>query len=319
MHRRLYDLETVALMIHAKALTKKFGQFLAVDNIELSIESSGLVGFLGPNGAGKTTTMRMITGALPMTSGTVEVAGFDVFDNPLEVKARVGYLPESPPLYPELSVGEYLRFVADLRGVPRAQRLRIIGESMERVGLSGWEDRLTGSLSKGYRQRVGRTSLHDPKVLIWMTMSGLDPAQLVGIRKMIRELAQDKLVVLSTHILQEVEMLCERVILINRGKIVGDGAVDALAGQVGAGPWMELRVTGASDSLVSTITAIDSVEKVRVLASDVPNVDVLRVVCPRATAHEITARVHQEGWQLDALIPRQARLEDVFLSLVEAE
>lgn len=309
-------------MIHARALTKKFGQFVAVDTIELEMGTRGLVGFLGPNGAGKTTTMRMFTGALPMTSGTVEVAGYDVFDHPLEVKARVGYLPESPPLYPELSVGEYLRFVADLRGVPRAKRLKVIGESMERVGLSGWEDRLTGSLSKGYRQRVGlaQALLHDPKVLILdEPTSGLDPAQLVGIRRMIRELAQDKLVVLSTHILQEVEMLCERVIMINRGRIVGDGQVDALATQVGAGPWLELRVRGASEALVSVLTSIDAVSKVRVLESEVPGVDVLRIEGPEDLAQAISERVHQEGWSIEAMIPRQARLEEVFLSLVEAE
>lgn len=309
-------------MIHARALTKKFGQFVAVDTIELEMGTRGLVGFLGPNGAGKTTTMRMITGALPMTSGTVEVAGYDVFDHPLEVKARVGYLPESPPIYPELSVGEYLRFVAELRGVPRAQTLKVIGESMERVGLSGWEDRLTGSLSKGYRQRVGlaQALLHDPKVLILdEPTSGLDPAQLVGIRKMIRELAKDKLVVLSTHILQEVEMLCERVIMINRGRIVGDGQVNALAAQVGAGPWLELRVRGASEALVSVLTSIDAVKKVRVLASEVSGVDVLRIEGPENLAQVISERVHQEGWSIEAMIPRQARLEEVFLSLVEAE
>ena len=309
-------------MIHARGVTKKFGQVVAVDNVDLDVEAKGLVGFLGPNGAGKTTTMRMLTGALPMTSGTAHVAGFDVFEHPIEVKARVGYLPETPPLYPDLSVGEYLKFVAEIRGVSRKQRLNAVGKAMERVGLSGWESRLTGSLSKGYRQRVGlaQALLHDPSVIVLdEPTSGLDPAQLVGIRKMIRELATEKLVILSTHILPEVEAMCERVVLIHQGRIVGDGTVESLAAEVGAGPWFECRFRGPDEQATAEIAGIDAVDAVQALPSDIKGEKRFRVEGGDGVTSALAALAVRIGWKVEALTPHSASLEEVFLSLVEVE
>lgn len=305
-------------MIEARGLTRRFGAFIAVDRIDLDIRESGVVGFLGPNGAGKTTTMRMLTGFLPMSDGTARVAGFDVFDQPLEVKARVGYLPETPPLYPELSVGEYLRFVAEIRGVPRSQRLSRVGEVMERVGLAGWERRLTGSLSKGYRQRVGlaQALLHDPPVLILDEPTvGLDPAQLVGIRSLIAELASDRLVVLSTHILQEVELLCSRVVLIARGRIVGDGTVDELATAAGAGPWVELDVYGASEDGAAHVARVEEVTAVRELEAPEGRRR-YRVEGGPEIASQLADLARVEGWRVYQLARHRSSLEQVFLSLV---
>jgi ABC-2 type transport system ATP-binding protein len=309
-------------MIEAKGLTRRFGDITAVDGIDLSVGSRGIVGFLGPNGAGKTTTMRMLTGFLPMTEGSAVVAGFDVFDDPIAVKARVGYLPESPPLYPELSVGEYLGFVAEIRGVPSARRLARVGEVMERVGLRGFESRLLGSLSKGYRQRVGlaQAIVHDPPLLILdEPTSGLDPAQLVGIRKLVRELAAERTVVLSTHILAEVDLLCERVIVIHKGRIAGDGTVEGLADRAGAGPWLELVFEGASEQAEADLAALPEVREVQRLQAEGGH-HRFRVRGARAEVGPAVAGLAgRRGWRLHGLQWHRASLEDVFLALVGVE
>ena len=309
-------------MIEARGLTKRYGRFTAVNGVDLDIQGHGIVGFLGPNGAGKTTTMRMLTGFLPMTDGTAKVAGFDVFDQPLQVKARVGYLPETPPLYPELKVGEYLSFVGEIRGLSRSQRLKRVGEVMDQVGLKIMEKRLTGALSKGYRQRVGlaQALLHDPKVLILdEPTSGLDPAQLVGIRDLIRTLAQDRIVVLSTHILQEVELLCDRVILINRGRIAGDGTVDGLAAEVGAGPWLELVATGPDDAATAKLADLPQITSVRLLKPAASGAARFRLEGSDGLADAVARLAQSERWVLHGLSPRAASLEEVFLSLVKEE
>jgi len=308
-------------MIEARGLTRTFGQVVAVDGVDLLVDRCGIVGFLGPNGAGKTTTMRMLTGYLPMTDGTAIVAGYDVFEEPLAVKARVGYLPEHPPLYHELSVGEYLSFVAEIRGIARRQRLVRVGRAMERVGLQGMERRLTGELSKGYRQRVAlaQALVHDPPVLILdEPTSGLDPAQLVGIRRLIRELADERVVVLSTHVLPEVELLCDRVVLIHRGRIVGDGTVDELADEVGAGPWVELALAGDPQGIEPLLAGL---EEVSTLSRLEDRSGVARYALrggPRVT-EQVAALSAAQGWRVRALVPHRASLEQVFLALVEAE
>jgi ABC-2 type transport system ATP-binding protein len=215
-------------MISAQNLTRRFGGFTAVNDASFEVGKGEIIGFIGPNGAGKTTTMRILTGFLPASEGRAVVAGHDVFEDSMAVRRKVGYLPESPPLYPELSIGVYLKFIAEIRGVPFKQRTKRIGEVMELVGLSGWENRILGSLSKGYRQRVGlaQAVLHDPEVLVLdEPTSGLDPTQVVGIRKFILDLASRRTVILSTHILPEVERICPRVVMINQGKIVADGPI----------------------------------------------------------------------------------------------
>ncbi len=302
-------------MIETNKLTKRFGAVTAVDSVDIRVTEPGIVGFLGPNGAGKTTTMRLLTGFLPMTDGTAIVAGHDVFEEPQLVKAKVGYLPEAPPLYPELTVGEYLRFVAEIRGVPGGRRLARVGEAMERLGLRGWENHLTGSLSKGYRQRVGlaQALVHDPPLLILdEPTSGLDPAQLVGIRGLIRDLATDRTVVLSTHVLPEVELLCDRVLMIHEGRIVADGTVEELAAEVGAGAWLELVVQGAPDDISATLAAVDAVETVRRLSDT-------RYRLTGDAADAVAGRIRDEGWTLRALTPHRASLQEVFVSLVGGE
>ena len=218
-------------MIEVQHLTKRYGPFTAVDDVSFRVERGEILGFLGPNGAGKTTTMRILTGYMPATEGNAIVAGFDVFGQPLEAKRRTGYLPETPPLYPEMDVVGYLHYVAKLKDVPRRERRDAVERAMERCGLADVRRRVIGALSKGYRQRVGiaQAIVHDPAVLILDEPTvGLDPIQIREIRDLIRDLAAPRegarghTIVLSTHILAEVEAICRRVIIINRGRKVVD-------------------------------------------------------------------------------------------------
>ena len=304
-------------MIEMRELTRRFGSVVAVDGLTTTVGDRGLVGFLGPNGAGKTTTMRMLTGFLPATSGAAVVCGFDVFDAPLEVKARVGYLPETPPLYPELTVGEYLRFVAEIRGIPRSERLGRVGLAMERVALGGWERRRLSTLSKGYRQRVGlaQAIVHDPKLLVLdEPTAGLDPGQVVAVRRLIRELAEERTVVLSTHVLAEVESLCDRVLLIHRGRLVGDGTVSVLAERVGRGPWVELAVDAPADDLCAAIARVPAVDEVERI-----DAHGYRIRGGPAVEPALAAAAAAQGWAVRRLVRHRASLEAVFLALVGEE
>src|SRR6202049_1508102 len=204
-------------MIKVEGLTKRYARTVAVDNISFEVEKGGIVGFLGPNGAGKTTTMRVLTCFLPPTSGSASVAGFDVLENPLEVKKRIGYLPETPPLYPEMEVHEYLTFVGRLKGIPSSDVARRVTEVSERCAVGDVRTKLIGKLSKGYRQRVGlaQAIIHNPEVLVLdEPTSGLDPKQIIETRELIRGLAGDHTIILSTHILSEIEHFCEQGIII---------------------------------------------------------------------------------------------------------
>ena len=210
-------------MIEVKNLTKAYGSFVAVKGISFKAERGQILGFLGPNGAGKTTTMRIITGYMPATSGTVLIDGLDIFSNSLEARRRIGYLPESPPLYADMRVDGYLRFVAKLRGVKRSQVEAAVDHVVQVCGLSDMAHRICGQLSKGYRQRVGlaQAFIHDPPVLVLDEPTiGLDPRQIHEIRELIRGLAGERTIVLSTHILPEVSQICDRVVIINDGHIV---------------------------------------------------------------------------------------------------
>jgi ABC-2 type transport system ATP-binding protein len=226
-------------MIEAKGLSKRYGDVVAVDSVSFEIEKGEIVGFLGPNGAGKTTSMRMLTGFLPPTEGSAVVAGYDIFSDPIAARRSVGYLPESPPLYPEMTVASYLTFVARIKDVPRARRKGALDRSLERCGLTDVRRRVIGTLSKGYRQRVGlaQAIIHDPPVLILDEPTvGLDPIQIREIRALIADLAApgkgeaQQTVVLSTHILAEVEAICRRVILINQGRKAVDSPLSESTG-----------------------------------------------------------------------------------------
>lgn len=218
-------------MIEAVHLTREYGDIRAVDDISFKIEKGEILGFLGPNGAGKTTTMRMLTGFLPPTSGTAIVAGFDINVSPLEVKRRIGYLPETPPLYNDLTVVSYLDFVTKIKQVPRLHRKERIEWALSRCGLGEVRGRLIGNLSKGFKQRVGlaQAIIHHPDVLILDEPTvGLDPRQIREIRELITELSKDHTIILSTHILPEVTMICQRAIIVHRGHIVLEGRVSDL-------------------------------------------------------------------------------------------
>jgi ABC-2 type transport system ATP-binding protein len=218
-------------MIEVRNLTKRYGELIAVRDISFSAGTGQVLGFLGPNGAGKTTTMRIITGFMPATSGTVKVAGFDIFDDSYEVRKRIGYLPENPPLYTDMTVTTYLRFVGRIRGIAKAE----LGDSVDKVlhtcGLAEVTGRVVGHLSKGFRQRVGlaQALIHNPSVLVLDEPTiGLDPRQIIDIRTLIRQLAGDRTVILSTHILPEVAQLCEKVVIINEGHIAVEDTLTSL-------------------------------------------------------------------------------------------
>ena len=222
-------------MIEVEGLSKRYGDLLAVDRVSFEIARGEVVGFLGPNGAGKTTTMRMVTGFLPPSEGTVKVVGHDIFEAPLEARRAIGYLPEHPPVYPEMRVVNYVNYVAAIKDVPRSERAEKVDHALEACGLVAERRRVIGTLSKGFRQRVGlaQAIVHEPPVLILdEPTAGLDPIQIVEIRNLIQELAQEegRTVILSTHILSEVELICQRVLLISLGEIRIDGALEEVKG-----------------------------------------------------------------------------------------
>jgi len=310
-------------VIETHDLTKRYGALLAVDNVSFTVNAGEVLGFLGPNGAGKTTTMRILTGYLPATAGDAQVAGFDVFEQPMEVKRRVGYLPERPPLYDELTVGRYLRFVAELRGVPKAKRLISIGDAMESVGLRGWERRIIGSLSKGYRQRVGlaQATLHQPEVLILdEPTSGLDPAQTVEIRALIRSLAGERTIVFSTHVLSEVEATCDAAVVISRGRVLAKGTLDEVRAGAVSGERCRVRVALAPKSdeataLTRKLGEIEAVQEVRAIVETTTDLEIL-IQANEDVRAAVARCVHEAGAPLTALERVHPSLEEAFLGLV---
>src|SRR4030042_943695 len=234
-------------MIEVQNITKRFGPITAVDGISFEVQKGEVVGFLGPNGAGQTPAMRILTGFIPANEGTAQLAGFDIFENSLEVRKRVGYLPENSPLYLDMAVDEFLRYMAEVRGIPPTKRQASLDRMIEVCGLKPVLKQEIGTLSRGFRQRVGmaQAMIHDPEILIMdEPTSGLDPNQIIGIRALIKELGREKTVILSTHILSEVEATCSRVMIIDRGKIVADGSLDEITRRGKAGGVHHLQVRG---------------------------------------------------------------------------
>lgn len=309
-------------MISAQKLSKRFGTFTAVDAISFEVQPGQIVGFIGPNGAGKSTTMRMLTGFLPATEGRAMVAGHDVFEENMAVRRKVGYLPETPPLYPELTIGDYLRFIAEIREVPRAQTISRVGEVMELVGLARSEKWILGSLSKGYRQRVGlaQAVLHKPDVLILdEPTSGLDPSQMVGIRKFISGLAQERTVILSTHILPEVENLCEHVIMINKGQIVADGELDEVRKHAGGGIRYRVQLKGqAGQNLPVMLGALPEVNQVvpKAVFEGFEEMEILADADPRTAIARLAT---DNGWAVRTMEKIIPSLEEAFLAIVGGE
>ncbi|MGK5088848.1 ATP-binding cassette domain-containing protein [Bdellovibrionota bacterium FG-2] len=252
-------------MIKVSHLTKQYGPRTAVNDLNFQIEKGEIVGFLGPNGAGKSTTMKILTGFMPATSGSASVAGFDVFERPLEVKRNVGYLPETPPVYPEMQVEDYLRFAAQLHQVPSAGLGKAVDTSLEKTGLGDVRKRLIGNLSKGFRQRVGlaQALIHNPKILILDEPTvGLDPKQIIEIRELIKSLAGDHTVILSSHILPEVTATCQRIIVINQGKIVAEDSLEHLVGRLHKGSFYTLLVKNPAEKGLAALRGLSGIKTV---------------------------------------------------------
>ncbi len=252
-------------MIQVSHLTKMYGARKAVDNLTFQVKKGEIVGFLGPNGAGKSTTMKILTGFMPATEGKVSVAGFDVFSQPLEVKRNVGFLPENPPVYPDMTVEDYLSFAAEIHQVPKSGIKSAIYSSLEKTGLKTVSKRLIGNLSKGFRQRVGlaQTLLHNPQVLILDEPTvGLDPKQIIEIRELIKSLGGDHTIILSSHILPEVTATCQRIIVINEGRIVAEDTIERLTTRLKKGLIYSMTVKNPSNDGVQALRAVPGVSQV---------------------------------------------------------
>jgi ABC-2 type transport system ATP-binding protein len=314
-------------MISVKELTKKYARNLAVDHISFEVQKGEIVGFLGPNGAGKTTTMRMLTCFLPPTSGDATVAGFDVLEQPLEVKKRIGYLPEAPPLYPEMDTVAYLSFVGKLKGLAGTDLGKRIDYVSERCAIGDVKKKLLGKLSKGYRQRVGlaQAIIHNPDVLILdEPTAGLDPKQINETRDLIKGLAGDHTIILSTHILPEVEQTCQKVIIINKGKLVATDSVQNLQSRARGAESVLVEVAGRNGSLDSAtvqrrLEQISGVSRVLFKESR-DNRNLFEVENQKGFQRGDLARaVVESGWDLNELRPAAMSLEEVFLQLTGEE
>ena len=311
-------------MIKVEGLTKRYARHVAVDNISFKVAKGQIVGFLGTNGAGKTTTMRMLTCFMPPTDGSAEVAGFDVRKEPMQVKRRIGYLPESPPVYPEMEVVEYLDFVSRIKGIPKAARKQRINEVLERCAIADVRNKEIGKLSKGYRQRVGlaQAILHNPDVLILdEPTAGLDPHQIMETRDLIKELAGEHTIILSTHILPEVEQVCERVIIIAKGKLVATDTVENLTKSLHGAEIVSLEISGGAEAAIR-----ERLERVSGVAKVLPKE--LRDGRTHFTVEsaegqqirpELARAVVESGWQLHELHAATISLESIFLELTAAK
>jgi ABC-2 type transport system ATP-binding protein len=308
-------------VIEVQHLTKRYGRVTAVDDVSFRVERGEILGFLGPNGAGKTTTMRVITGYMPPTEGRVVVAGFDVFDQPIEAKRRMGYLPETPPLYPDMTVREYLTFVARIKGVPAGERKARVERAMTRTWVSDMKDRHCGKLSKGYRQRVGlaQALLHNPDVLVLdEPTAGLDPKQIIETRQLIHELAGDHTIILSTHILPEVAQTCQRVVIINNGRVVAVDTPENLTRQLRGTETMYVLVDGGDAA--GLLGGVDGVTRVAVADQHGPAVG-YEVECTRGVdlRRDLARAVVSRGLGLLELRPLRMSLEEVFLQVTTEE
>jgi ABC-2 type transport system ATP-binding protein len=298
-------------MIRVSELTKDYGSRRAVDSVSFEANQGEILGFLGPNGAGKTTTMRILSGYMPPTNGTAVVAGYDVMAESLEVRKRVGYLPETVPLYTDMTVFEYLKFMADLRHLPQAEDA--IDETVEMVGLTDRSESVIGSLSKGMRQRVGlaQALLHRPEVLILDEPTiGLDPAQIIEVRNLIREIGKERTVLLSTHILSEAQQICDRILIINKGKIVVEDTPGNLQARLTGAERVQLRVRGEADDLLKLVAKVKGVDEAKVLPDGA-------IEFQYAPGHDVRPEIAKLAVKFDLLDMHAVSLslEEIFLQL----
>ncbi|MDI7246553.1 MAG: ATP-binding cassette domain-containing protein [Bacillota bacterium] len=319
-------------VIEVKNLTKTYGRARGVEDLTFSVEKGEILGFLGPNGAGKTTTMRIITGYLAATSGTVRVAGYDVFEDPMEARRRIGYLPENPPLYREMTVRGYLHFVCEIKGIPRSRRSGHIARVVEACGLGPVYGRLIQNISRGFKQRVGlaQALLGDPDVLILDEPTvGLDPRQIIEIRELVRGLGSKHTIILSSHVLPEVSMVCGRVVIINNGRLVAIDTPEGLARRLRGSRCLAVRVRGPRDGVVAEVGALAGVRSVSVgeagSGAGTPGGPAGEAVLSVET--ELAADVREalffkmaeRGWPILEMRFVDLSLEDVFLRLTTEE
>lgn len=307
-------------MIEIEGLSKAFGTKLAVDNVSFRVEEGEIMGFLGPNGAGKSTTMNILTGYLSATSGTCRVNGIDILEDPLEAKRNIGFLPELPPLYTDMTVKEYLNFIYDLKGCrfPRVQHIR---EICDVVKIGDVYDRLIGNLSKGYRQRVGiaQALIGNPRVLIFDEPTvGLDPKQIIDIRNLIRMLGKEHTIILSTHILPEVQAVCDRIVVINKGKLVANEKTEDLVTAVDGSRKMIAKIVGPQDEVEKALKSVAGIRSVDVLGKrDTDSVSYLIESEERVDARKpLFYTLASKGWPLVGLEGMELSLEDIFIRLV---
>ena len=310
-------------MISVENISKRYSTKTAIEGMSFTVEKGEILGFLGPNGAGKTTTMRIITGYMPASSGTVRIDGFDVGDNPLDCRKRIGYLPENPPLYTEMTVAGYLRFVGKIKGVSSARLSSEVDRVMDKVNITDVQQRIIAKLSKGYKQRVGiaQALLNDPPVLILDEPTiGLDPKQIHEVRELIKELAGKHTVILSTHILPEVEQTCHRVIIIDHGKIVAVDTPQNLRNQAQATSRTSLEVEGPAPAIVSKLKSLVGVVDVRTMSESDGRVRFqVDSEVRQDVRGEMARAIVNSGWGLLELHSSVMSLEDIFIKLTTAE
>jgi len=306
-------------VIEVQHLTKRYGRVTAVDDVSFRVERGEILGFLGPNGAGKTTTMRILTGYMPASEGRATVAGYDVFTHPIEAKRRTGYLPETPPLYPDMTVREYLDFVARVKGVPAGERKTRVDTVMKRTRVDDMASRHCAKLSKGYKQRVGlaQALIHNPEVLILdEPTAGLDPKQIIETRDLIRGLAGDHTIVLSTHILPEVSQTCQRIVIINKGHVVAVDTPENLTARLSGHATLYVQVDAAGGDVAAALQRVSGVTHVAP-ADQRPGTGAFEVESDpgRDVRRDIAREIVNRGWGLLELRPTRVSLEEVFLQV----
>ncbi len=311
-------------VIEVEHVSKVYNGRKAVDDVTFRVEKGEILGFLGPNGAGKTTTMRILTCYMPSTEGTARIAGYDVFEESIEVRKRIGYLPENPPLYPEMTVDSYLNFVAKIKGSRANQRKSQVDEVIGKCNLGDVRNRIIGKLSKGYKQRVGlaQALLNNPEVLILDEPTlGLDPKQIHEVRALIKNLASTHTVILSTHILPEVSMTCNRVVIINKGKVVAMDTPEGLARQMKGAERISLTIDGPVDAVCSKLQSIEGVQNVQTTEIAIGSPATYTVECQLDSdlRRVLAATVVSQGWGLLELRGISMSLEDVFINLTTQE
>ncbi|AFY77205.1 ABC-type multidrug transport system, ATPase component [Pleurocapsa sp. PCC 7327] len=310
--------------IYVEHLSKIYGSTAAIQDVDFSVATGEILGFLGPNGAGKTTTMRILSGYIPATTGTAKIAGYDVHEQSMEVRRRIGYLPENPPLYPDMTVEGFLTFVARIKGVNAGDRASKVNFAIERCQLKEKRKVVIRKLSKGYKQRVGiaQAIVHDPPVIILDEPTvGLDPKQIIEVRNLIKSLAGQHTIILSTHILPEVSMTCDRVAIINRGKVVATDTPDNLMSQLSESAGYELEVEGDATGAQPLLEILPGVSRIAIDRSENRDRAIVRITCqPNVEpGREIANLIVSQGLGLYEMRRTRPTLEDVFLNLITEE